>query len=143
MLTSQNDTGIYTSGSNSGGVREGVKGCTTSAGQGVSKEITSYFFFSKSGPSFCNVLSSDGAENLCLQDFPQATCPERRRVREAGDSHDHTARWRVTSKRIYELMRCCTKIPEVIPCYSHLPARDSATWNQNQLPWRPDEASML
>jgi len=35
-LTSQNDTVIYTSGSNSGGVREGrVRGCTISVGRGV------------------------------------------------------------------------------------------------------------
>jgi len=31
----QNNTVIYTSGSNSGGARDGVKGCSISAGQGI------------------------------------------------------------------------------------------------------------
>jgi len=59
-LTSQNDTVIYTSGSNSGGVREGARGCAVSAGQGVNlflhvkvdrcvnKEVPSYFFEKRS-----------------------------------------------------------------------------------------------
>ena len=34
-LTSKNDTVVYTSGFNSGGVREGVRACAVSAGQGV------------------------------------------------------------------------------------------------------------
>jgi len=59
-LTSQNDTVIYTSGSNSGGVREGVRGCTISVGRDanlclhvtvnshVNKKILFYFFEKRS-----------------------------------------------------------------------------------------------
>jgi len=59
-LTSQNDTVIYTPGSNSGGFREGARGCTISVGRDanlclhvtvdsyVNKKILPYFFEKRS-----------------------------------------------------------------------------------------------
>jgi len=65
-LTSKNDTVVYTSGSNSGGVWEGVGVCAVSAGQGVISLFTCQSgqlckqkknsIFLKSGLSVCNAL---------------------------------------------------------------------------------------